>query len=77
MSLDLARVSPQIRQMGRHLLERRELAVERLRQARATFAAWAPPLPAPDSNWPMKLLSLPPVGVVRETKSNTLPSFRP
>ena len=34
-------------------------------------------LPTPAIIWPMKFWSLPPVGVVREMKSNTLPSFRP
>lgn len=41
------------------------------------LACAAPPPPSPDSNWPMKLWSLPPVGVVRDMKSNTLPSCMP
>jgi hypothetical protein len=41
------------------------------------FAAFWPMLPTPESIWPRKFWSLPPVGVVREMKSKTLPSFRP
>jgi GNAT superfamily N-acetyltransferase len=42
MTLDLAKVSPQLRQMSQRLLDRREQLGLRLEHARATFAAWAP-----------------------------------
>ena len=42
MTLDLAQVSPQLRQMGKHLAARGDLLRERLIQARATLHEWAP-----------------------------------
>src|SRR5438067_8777327 len=42
MTLDLAKVSPQLRQMSQRLLDRREQLDLRLEHARATFAASAP-----------------------------------
>ena len=42
MTLDLAKVSPQLRQMSQRLLDRRERLGLRLEHARATFAVWAP-----------------------------------
>ena len=41
MTLDLAKVSPQLRRMSQRLLDRREQLRLRLEYARATFAAWA------------------------------------
>ena len=42
MTLDLAKVSPQLRQMGRDLVDRADGLRRRLEHARAIFADWAP-----------------------------------